>query len=322
VVLLNFTEFFGIDAKNGHADLDFVDIDIENDTALFIEPTLIESIDDDWYKECTTLINNFFDSLFTEYRNRNKTRILQLLDCAHEPNETRLGWGDKDSTRKWGHGNTADNLHDVFKEIIKANLLENGLIDNPMDLCVFVHDFAEDGMSDLVTNIIREKLNEFTLKQFDKYGIMLDDDPIPIGKAWCIESQSWEDVVTKSIVIKGRPLLLVPKNIVRQKYIYSIDQYMNRKILEHRQKYHVDNDTQLAIHRVNKYGDTIICKPSKKAIRKEEIGDVPIKDYARDYTIKNMSLIEEYRDEVRQKTRLGQYILRDEELDDILYGER
>lgn len=320
--MLNFTDFFRIDAEDGHAKLDFIDIDVENDTELFLEPTLIESLDGEWYKECSNLIDNFFDNLFAEYSNGNKTRILELLDCAHEPNETRLGWGDKESIRKGGRGNTASNLYDIFKEIINANLLKNGLIKTPMDLCVFVHDFAEDGMSDLVTNIIRRKLSEFTLEQCNKYGIRLDDDPICIGKAWNRTSQSWEDVITKSIVINGRPILLVPKNIVRRRYIYSIEQYMNRKIIEHRQKYHVDNDTPLAVHRTNKDGKTIIDKPSKKVVREKDIGDTPSKDYARDYTVDNMELIVEYRDEIKQKSKLGQYILRDEELDDILYGEK
>lgn len=320
--MLNFTDFFGLDGNNGHADLDYVDIDMEDDTALFIEPTLIECVNGKWYRECSDLIDDFFNTLFTEYKKRNKTRVLELLDCAHEPNETRLGYGDKDSTRKWGHGNTASNLNEIFKEIIFTNLLKDGLISNPMDICVFVDDFAEDGMSDLITNIIRKNLNEFTLKQYAKYGITLDDDPISIGKCWNKQSKSWEDVVTKAIVYNRRPLLLVPKNIVRHYYIYSVEQYMNRKILEHRQKYHVDNDTPLAVHRINKHGDTVICKPSKKTIMKEEIGDIPIKDYARDYTIKNINLIEEYRAEIIEKARMGQYSLRDEELDDIVYSEK
>ncbi|QPW59057.1 hypothetical protein IRP63_14595 (plasmid) [Clostridium botulinum] len=153
---MNFTDFFKIDFIDGHANLDFIDIDVKNDTELFIEPTLIEALEGKWYKECSNLIDNFFDNLFSEYSNGNKTRILELLDCAHEPNETRLGWGDKRSIKKGGRGNTANNLYDIFEEIVNSNLLKNGLIETPMDLCVFVHDFAEDGMSDLVTNIIKK----------------------------------------------------------------------------------------------------------------------------------------------------------------------
>lgn len=31
--------------------------------------------------------------------------------------------------------------------------------------------FAEDGLSDMLTNILHDKLNTFTLKQIDKYGL-------------------------------------------------------------------------------------------------------------------------------------------------------
>lgn len=59
MLLLNFTDFFRIDAEDGHAKLDFIDIDVENDTELFLEPTLIEALDGEWYKECSNLIDNF-----------------------------------------------------------------------------------------------------------------------------------------------------------------------------------------------------------------------------------------------------------------------
>ncbi|MCY6958886.1 hypothetical protein [Clostridium brassicae] len=78
----------------------------------------------------------------------------------------------------------------------------------------------------------------------------------------------------------------------------------------------------MAVHRTNKDGEIIIDKPSKKVVRERDIGDTPSKDYARDYTIDNIELIVEYRDEIKRKSKLGQYILRDEELDDMLYSKK
>ena len=318
---MNFTEYFNIDVEDGHASLDFIDIDINDDTKLFLEPTLIECVDDEWYKICAEKINSFFDELFFQYEINNKKNILELLDCAHEPNETKLGLGSKESIKKGGRGNTAEKLYEVFSEIIDKKLLDKGLVKNPMDLCVFVHDFAEDGMSDLVTNIIRKELNEFTINQCEKHGVELEDKLLNIGKSWNNETKSWEDVIERALTINGKCVLLVPKNIVRRKYIYSVEQYMSRKILEHRQNYHVINDTSLVEHTTDKNGNDIIKKPSKKLVRREDVGDTPTKDYAVDYTFENPDLIKDYRKEVKYKAKLGIYSLRDEELDEILYGD-
>ena len=142
-----------------------------------------------------------------------------------------------------------------------------------------------------------------------------------VGKSWNDETKSWEDVIERALTINGKCVLLVPKNIVRRKYIYSVEQYMSRKILEHRQNYHVINDTSLVEHTTDKNGNDIIKKPSKKLVRREDVGDTPTKDYAVDYTFEYPDLIKDYRKEVKYKAKLGTYLLRDEELDEILYGD-
>lgn len=39
------------------------------------------------------------------------------------------------------------------------------------DLPLLIPYFAEDGLSDLLTNILYEQLNKFTLQQMKKYGV-------------------------------------------------------------------------------------------------------------------------------------------------------
>lgn len=90
-----------------------------------------------------------------------------MLSHAGEQNATRLGYGDGDN----GKGNTAEGLMKKFSAL-------DSLIDyipnmsKPEDLTIFLPNFAEDGLSDLLTNILHKQLNEFTLSQLNKFEII------------------------------------------------------------------------------------------------------------------------------------------------------
>lgn len=98
------------------------------------------------------------------------------------------------------------------------------------DLPVFIPGFAEDGMSDLLTNILHEQLNNFTLMQMKKWGIKSN------GKvtfySWNEKTQRWQFVKKPSYLVNGKELLLVPKNIVRKNYLFGTGQYFTRIIVD------------------------------------------------------------------------------------------
>ncbi|EOU1218619.1 hypothetical protein ABE450_002567 [Clostridium perfringens] len=314
----NFSDEFNLRDISGHADLEFIDINLEKDTKLFLDPLLIESNGDEWCKESNMILNNYFDNVFEAYKNNQKDLLYELFSFGREPNETFLGLSECEPK---GKGNSADGLMKVFEDILNRGLMEDSLIKKPMDLCVFVHDFAEDGMSDLVTNVLRKKLNEFTLAQCEKYSIPVSDNKVEVGASWNSATQSWETVIDNVLLYEGKNILLVPKNIVRKSYVYSVEKYLNKKILEHRQRYHLQNNTSLTTLRKYKNGNEELMPPSKKTLRKVEMKDTDSKEFVTEYTKKNPKLIEEFRDEMYSKSNLGKYNLQDEELDEIVYGE-
>lgn len=315
MLILNFLKYQNLDIEN-HSKLDFVDINIDNDTKLYIDPSLIDGSSEQWCKEASNLINGFFDSVFECYRNNDEDRLMQLLDCSHEPNETKLGMS---SGKPKGKGTSSKGLYKIFKDIYSRKLFNYDLIINPMDLCIFVHDFAEDRMSDLVTNILRKKLAEFTVKQCLKLNIEMSDEPINIGKSWNNKLQEWEEVKSRVVLVHNKPVLLVPKNVVRRRFIYSAGEYLSKKVIEHRQEYHKENNTSLAKLNYSKARGEYIDAPSKKIIMKEEISGIKWKDFNAEYTIKNPKLIVEFREEMMRRIRIGEYSITDEELDNILY---
>lgn len=311
---MNFSQYYNL--KKGHNNLDFFDIDLYKDNKIFIDPSLIDTSTSNWCRECSFIINSFFDTVLECYKKNDTNKLFQILNCGHEPNETKFGMS---SGKPMGKGTSSKGLFDIFKDILNRNLLNNNLIKKPMDLCVFVHNFAEDRMSDLITNILRRKLNDFTISQCKFYNIKLSIKPINIGKSWNPVSKKWNDTIVNTLLLYNSPIILVPKKIVRQRYIYSAGEYLNKKILEHRQNYHVKNRTALSQIKFSKKRGEYISPPSKKTIREKEIYGIKEKNYITNYTLKYPNLITEFREDTMRKISMGKYILKNDELDDIAY---
>lgn len=314
---MHFTNFFNINNSNGHRDLNFIDIDLDKDTKLFIDPSLINGLLDDFCENSNNTITSFFNCIFDNFKNNNTEALKLLLNYGHEPNETKLGMS---SGKPKGKGTTSDGLYDIFKDIAHRNLMDYELIEDPMDLCVFVHKFAEDKMSDLITNVIRNQLYQFTVAQCNNYGISLSENKTNLGKYWDIDASDWKTLYDYALLVNEKPILLVPKNIVRDKYIYSVNQYFNIKILEFRQQYHLSNQTSLCRLKTTKNRGSFYVKPSKKKLRKVEVGEMASKDFVTEITKKNPQLIKDFRSETKRRIALGDFSISNDKLDEIVYN--
>ena len=61
------------------AELDFVNIDTERDTPVFVDPYALEIKDDEWSNDCADHIRSFFQEVLDAIRAGNTTRALHLL---------------------------------------------------------------------------------------------------------------------------------------------------------------------------------------------------------------------------------------------------
>lgn len=213
---MNITEYLGLSA--GHANLDFVDVRTDTDTELFIDPCLIELGSDKRSQQACRLFDDFADTLFNEMRS-NRWACTNLLDDAHEIHDTKLGYGNGRN----GKGKTAEGLNECFYGLQR---LANGFptISQIQDLSIFVQDFAEDSMSDLLTNILHRILCEFTQEQMAKYG----KEPAGLHpvRYWNSEYHRWEETSEPYWLCDGCPILLVPKEWVRKSFLFNAHQYL------------------------------------------------------------------------------------------------
>ena len=290
------TEYLGL--PQGHSDIDFVDINTSDDTELFIDPCLIELGEDQLSREAATLISDFEDTLYYDMRS-GQWRTTHVLDEAHEIHDTKLGYGNGRN----GKGKTPDGMRESLDGLCS---LANGIqaISRIQDVAVFVEDFAEDCMSDLLTNILHRLLCDFTAEQMALYG----EDPHGFHevKSWSRAVHRWTSSEQPYWLVNGRRILLVPKHWVRQRFLFKAHQYLYGVIIERmRDRHGYDGLSKLDIwHNMER--------------------DTEHWEYDRviEFTQENSDALDEYHDRMLWYYRRARGRMSNGDLDEAVYGYR
>ncbi|MFC5863452.1 hypothetical protein ACFPT7_14195 [Acidicapsa dinghuensis] len=145
-----FSDYFQLDKTQ--AQLDFVDVPVETDIPLFVDPYALHISGQDWLRECGNSVVEYFQKLVDQIRKGNNKAALQLLDNFHEPNETHLGFSSaRPSGRGWGP-TQARQLHEILKN---SEVVRSGDLKDLGDYEMFVPGIGPDKISDLATNILK-----------------------------------------------------------------------------------------------------------------------------------------------------------------------
>jgi hypothetical protein len=87
---MKLSKAFGL-AKT-QSELDFVDVDVDRDTRLFIDPYAIEIRDDELSQLLGHHVISYFQEVLDALRAKNSYRATALTENLHEPQETFLGF--------------------------------------------------------------------------------------------------------------------------------------------------------------------------------------------------------------------------------------
>lgn len=282
--------------KKTQRQLDFVDIDINCDTPLFIDPYFIGTREDNWSINAHRTIENFFQHILSLYKSNNFTRARQLFESLGEPNETCLGISTSSPN---GKGIGVDEADDIFTHLHKSNVIQNGIVSHFEDLVIFVDNVGKDKISDLTTNIIRKHLIDYTISQCELHKIPLVES-VPTGYYWDDKRMSWQNTFSKGLVINDRIIILVPKWIVSYSNVYTKDQYAQHFVLNFLQNEHLRINSRLVRTRVLKNGE------EKKSVAKKDIAKeegVFQKEYLRDFTLRHPEVFQNFRNTKRKSVR-------------------
>ena len=279
--------------------MDFIDINMDGDTKLFINPTLLKySTYKSFANFGTEKVESFFKKIFELYSSGDREKALTLFTSSGEINANHLGYSQGKSR---GNGASKRALAKLFDTILQTGTLAEEIMTKPMSIMVFAHDFGEDRMSDLITSILKEEFVQYTLEQAEKYGIEIEQEEISYGNYWNEKMASWEKLKAKWVKgADGKPLILTPKQVVSERYGFSVTDYVTKVVWTWRKDYHITNRTSLARPKFDKDGALIYKAPTNLMLKEKEIDERYFdeqgkwKVYAINMTIENPELYTQY----------------------------
>ena len=283
------SEYFKLGRSQG--DLDFIDVDIDGDTCLFVDPHALRHLNSLWGHECVSLLQDFFEAVLDAIRARDQNAGRRLLGGLHEPNETHLGMS---RSRARGHAIGAGFAAEIWDALSSSEAARTGLLTDLEDTALFIKGIDRDLISDITTNIIREPLIHYTDEVALEYGIPLTEG-ISSGPVWDPRTRSWTSkFVRMPRTATAGKLLLVPKIIVRRKLEYDANEYYSDYVLEYLREAELSANTELVQ----------ILKSGKRKVTKEDL----IHKYGRgksvsaEITLRQPGVLDSYRSDKSQKT--------------------
>lgn len=219
------SEYYSLNRNQG--TLDFVDVDIVKDVPVYIDPSTIRHLSDDWGKECIRMLTTFFDSVLDAVRHGDKARSDYLLGNLGEPNETHLGIS-KGVSRGRGFGKWM--REEFASKLAQSQAAKTGLIEDLEDTAFFIDKVGKDVISDVTTNIIRGPLIAYTHQMALAFKIPLVGG-VDSGPVWNPQSLKWENGLIDLPLPEGKRLLLVPKAIVRRDLHLSRSEYYRNHLV-------------------------------------------------------------------------------------------
>lgn len=121
---MRFSEIFGLGLEQ--PQLDFVDIEPDRDTPLFIDPFAISLKGDAWSDICHQHITHFFQTALDHIRAGRDQQARQMLNGLSEPNETCLGMSQGAPA---GRGVGGRQAFDLYESLAASQAAQNGLLE-------------------------------------------------------------------------------------------------------------------------------------------------------------------------------------------------
>lgn len=270
--------------NKSQAELDFVNIDTNEDLPLFLDPFFLGKKQDNWSVDATLTLRSFFQRVIDLIRNGNEDEAKELFDHLHEPNSTCLGMS-VGNPRGRGVGN--QDTDKIYDSLLRSRAIQTGLIQDIEDNILFVDNFGKDKLSDMTTNIITSHLITYTQNQCKLHNIPLTSG-ISSDYYWNRLTDEWEIEHTDMLVINDRKILLIPKGIVSFCKSYTPDKYYNHFVLEYLQNENLRLQTALVQRKNN--GAHFVTKKSLKEINPQS------KDFLRRFTLQHPEVLEQFKD--------------------------
>jgi hypothetical protein len=215
--------------------LPFVDVELTEDLAVFVDPRALVLDMTDRGRVAVSLVQDFFQRVLSLIGGGDHAGARALLGELREPNETRLGLSEgRPRGRALGQASAAT----VWDALRRSEAVKTGLLEDLEDTILMVEGISYDIVSDITTNLIRQPLIEFTqdvAAEFQIPTFQVDSGPL-----WDPKTSTWTSRLVNLPAPDGK-LLLVPKEYVRRKMDYDVDEYYRHFLLSYMQDVELSN---------------------------------------------------------------------------------
>jgi hypothetical protein len=222
---MRFSSAFGL--SKSQSELDFVDIDTSYDLKLFIDPYAIEIRVDDFSIELQEYLTTYFQTLLDALRSGQAGLATSLTSHLNEPEETFIGV----SKGGPGKGVGVHQARDITAALRRSVSFTTGTLTDLAEVELFIPGISSDKLSDLTTNIIRVPLEAYTEAQCKLHDIPTANIAMPA--AWNPPQRRWESHFANIPIVAGRPVLLIPKALVRRKLSLNSQEFYNHSMLDY-----------------------------------------------------------------------------------------
>lgn len=222
--------------------LPFVDVDIEADNLLFLDPHAIrlargpQPFARDAIDCADTFLHEVTDCVIKGTPSHMR-RGESLLQHFVEPWETRFGMSE---TGFNGHGG-ADGIGSLIWDTMIGNvaaLVRVGVLKQLEDLPLFVEGVDRDITSDVTTRIMFGPLGRFTESMLAKYPEFTAGAHTVRTfrrQVWNPVAREWDEADFTLPVVDGKPLLLVPVGWARANLLMSAVRFYETSVLSYAQ---------------------------------------------------------------------------------------
>jgi len=277
-------------------ELDFVDIDINDELPLFLDAYIFSVKDDLWSKKCNSIIEDFFRKVIEYIKLDQKEELQKICTPLSEPNETCLGYSNGEPKGAFKSVEDIINIFLRLYELQKENSNVSDVIKTLSDMKIYIKGVGNDTISDIITNLIRLQLIDYTNQQCEIHNIKTTrKKSLPY---WNNITSQWETIDDiQQLIIQDKRKLLVPKNIVflEKHYTFKKDYFVQHDVLDFLTERELRIPKSPLIQYKVPKGDQIQGDPyvTKKDIRERD--DVDNKDFLLEFSSKYPLIMENFR---------------------------
>jgi len=216
------TEAFGLPN-----DVPFVDVDVNNDNVIFLDPSAIRNSPGPYAVRAQARLVQFFDELIRRRRSSgfaDRRDGLSVLQRMREPGETRLGYSAAGTDGKgFGPG-----LGRLLWDALGQPICQEHALSKIEHLPLFLPGIDRDLISDMVTRIVMDILVEYTQDMMRRYPALATGTALRNLMVWDDQILDWSTVEYELPFIGGKQLVLVPREWVTHKLLMHPNPYYNR----------------------------------------------------------------------------------------------